>query len=88
MADAVVTTALDQTERAFQKQPTVFLGYKKLLSKKAQGGLRWTRNVGLGFKTPVTAVKVRRRLRWASGGGQKGGRRLGVGARRGGSAAP
>lgn len=57
-ASAAVTTALDQTERAFQKQPNVFLGYKKLLTKKG-GALRWTRNVGLGFKTPATAVKVR-----------------------------
>jgi small subunit ribosomal protein S11e len=33
----------------------VFLGYKKLLNKKAKS-LRWVRNVGLGFKTPETAI--------------------------------
>lgn len=44
-----------QTEKAFQKQPTVFLGYKKSLNRKARG-TRWVRNVGLGFKTPSTAV--------------------------------
>ena len=59
MADAAAATgALDQVEKAFQKQPNVFLGYKKLANKKvSKAGLRWTRNVGLGFKTPVTAIK-------------------------------
>lgn len=45
-----------QVERAFQKQQNVFLGYKKLLNTKASA-LRWVRNVGLGVKTPVTAIK-------------------------------
>ncbi len=49
---------LNQSEKAFQKQPTVFLGFKKTLSRKGKG-LRWVRNVGLGFKTPTTAIKVR-----------------------------
>jgi hypothetical protein len=49
---------VSQVEKAFQKQPTVFLGYKKLLNRKGKG-LRWVRNVGLGFKTPETAIKVR-----------------------------
>jgi small subunit ribosomal protein S11e len=44
----------------------VFLGYRKLANKKvARSGLRWTRNVGLGFKTPVTAIKVRDHARQA-----------------------
>lgn len=62
MADdkAAASAAVDQNEKAFQKQGNVFLGYKKLASKKVnKSGLRWTRNVGLGFKTPVTAIKVR-----------------------------
>ena len=46
-----------QTEKSFQRQPIVFSGYKKLLAKKGKL-TRWTRNVGLGFKTPVTAIKV------------------------------
>ena len=46
-----------QTEKSFQRQPIVFAGYKKLLAKKGKL-TRWTRNVGLGFKTPVTAIKV------------------------------
>lgn len=42
-----------QTERAFQKQPTVFLNKKKaLLSGKSAKIPRHFRNIGLGFKTP------------------------------------
>ncbi|XP_015584785.1 40S ribosomal protein S11 isoform X2 [Cephus cinctus] len=44
----------DQTERAFQKQPTVFLN-RKLNQKKKP--LRHSRNVGLGFKTPREAIE-------------------------------
>jgi len=60
MAEEKVTTAIDQNEKAFQKQPTVFLGYKKLAAKGVAKGLRFTRKVGLGFKTPAAAIKVRR----------------------------
>merc|ERR1712043_148882 len=44
-----------QTERAFQKQPTVFLNKKRVLtgSKKK---LRHVKSVGLGFKTPREAI--------------------------------
>ncbi|KAL7673177.1 hypothetical protein ACOME3_008046 [Neoechinorhynchus agilis] len=44
-----------QVERAFQKQPTVFLNRKdKGRSKKIA---RYHRNVGLGFKTPREAIE-------------------------------
>ncbi|XP_059484565.1 small ribosomal subunit protein uS17 isoform X2 [Neocloeon triangulifer] len=43
----------DQTEKAFQKQPTVFLNRKAGLKKKT----RHYRNVGLGFKTPREAIE-------------------------------
>ncbi|VDN59841.1 unnamed protein product [Dracunculus medinensis] len=46
----------EQNERAFQKQPTVVL-YSKLKSKKSKKPLRYTRNVGLGFKTPREAIE-------------------------------
>ncbi|KAJ1530495.1 hypothetical protein ONE63_005393 [Megalurothrips usitatus] len=46
----------DQAERAFQKQPTVFLNRKKALGKSKKG-LRYTRDVGLGFKTPRDAIE-------------------------------
>ncbi|XP_025409820.1 40S ribosomal protein S11 [Sipha flava] len=43
----------DQTEKAFQKQPTVFLNRKESKKKKS---LRHYRSVGLGFKTPREAI--------------------------------
>ncbi|PNF15930.1 hypothetical protein B7P43_G07488, partial [Cryptotermes secundus] len=41
-----------QSERSFQKQPTIFLNRKKGLGAKKRKSLRYIRNVGLGFKTP------------------------------------
>merc|ERR1719217_618061 len=47
----------EQTERAFQKQPTIFLGRKRVLGKKIKrSDERFTRNVGLGIKTPKEAI--------------------------------
>merc|ERR1712176_149955 len=43
-----------QTERAFQKQPTVFLNKKRALTA-SKSKLRHVRSVGLGFKTPKEA---------------------------------
>jgi len=47
-----------QTERAFQKQPTIFLNNKAraLGIGKKKKDLRYVRNVGLGFKTPRDAI--------------------------------
>ncbi|KAK2721997.1 hypothetical protein QYM36_002525, partial [Artemia franciscana] len=42
------------TEKAFQKQPTVFLARKAGGKKKS---LRYYKNVGLGFKTPRDAIE-------------------------------
>ena len=51
---------MDQVEKAYQRQPTIFGGVKAAAIKAKGGALpRYTRNVGLGFKTPETAVKVR-----------------------------
>eukprot|EP01084_Bolivina_argentea_P199785 341774_1 len=44
----------EQTQRAFQKQPTIFIGRTEG-GKKKQTLKRFTRAVGLGFKTPPTA---------------------------------
>ncbi|KAJ2611947.1 40S ribosomal protein S11-B [Coemansia sp. RSA 1365] len=41
-----------QNERSFQKQATVFLNAKVVNKKNA----RWHKDIGLGFKTPVTAI--------------------------------
>ena len=52
---------MDQTERAFQKQPTIFVGRKRVLGKskktKSKTKLRYYKNVGLGFKTPKEAIE-------------------------------
>jgi len=50
---------IQQTERAFQKQPTVYVGKVRVLGKKAGKGkgLRFVKNIGLGFKTPKEAVE-------------------------------
>jgi len=45
----------EQTERAFQKQPTVFLNDKFHtlgIGKKPKKKDRYVKNIGLGFKTP------------------------------------
>ncbi|CAG2103776.1 unnamed protein product [Medioppia subpectinata] len=48
----------DQTERAFQKQPTINLNRKPVIGKqKVRKTLRYVRNVGLGFKTPREAIE-------------------------------
>lgn len=46
----------DQTERAFQKQKNVFLnGKAQLLGGKNAKKIRYSKNAGLGFKTPIEA---------------------------------
>ncbi|KAL4918971.1 ribosomal protein S17-domain-containing protein [Aspergillus aurantiobrunneus] len=47
-----------QSERAFQKQPHIFLNPKvKAKSKKVGPARRWYKDVGLGFRTPKTAIE-------------------------------
>ena len=47
-----------QSERAFQKQPHIFLNSKsKAKSKKAGQTRRWYKDVGLGFRTPKNAIE-------------------------------
>jgi len=48
-----------QSERAFQKQPHIFLNSKAQSgksTKKGKGGNRWYKDVGLGFRTPKNAI--------------------------------
>jgi small subunit ribosomal protein S11e len=57
---AVMATELTvQSERAFQKQPHIFLNGKKTggKSKVGKGGRRYYKDVGLGFRTPKTAIE-------------------------------
>ncbi|OCL00921.1 40S ribosomal protein uS17 [Cenococcum geophilum 1.58] len=49
-----------QSERAFQKQPHIFLNSKAQSGKSkriGKGGRRWYKDVGLGFRTPKTAIE-------------------------------
>lgn len=47
-----------QSERAFQKQPHIFLNHKSKAAKSKSGksGRRWYKDIGLGFKTPKEAI--------------------------------
>lgn len=45
----------EQTEKAYQKQQGVFLASKKFAGKKK--GPRFYKEVGLGFKTPKSAIE-------------------------------
>ncbi|KAI0488899.1 hypothetical protein KFK09_028738 [Dendrobium nobile] len=49
----------EQTERAFLKQPKVFLSSKKPAkgNRPGKGGNRFWKNIGLGFKTPREAIE-------------------------------
>eukprot|EP00389_Voromonas_pontica_P012933 GDKH01019915.1.p1 GENE.GDKH01019915.1~~GDKH01019915.1.p1 ORF type:complete len:173 (+),score=52.29 GDKH01019915.1:1-519(+) len=52
----MATAGLDtQHEKAFQKQDAVFIGAKRVLGKKSKKGLRFWKDVGLGFATPSEA---------------------------------
>merc|ERR1712000_146457 len=48
-----------QSERAYQKQPHIFLNSKSKSKSTAvgKGGRRWYKDVGLGFRTPKTAIE-------------------------------
>jgi len=45
-----------QQEKSFQKQDAVFHNTKKFLASKTSKGVRYWKNVGLGFKTPKEAI--------------------------------
>ncbi|KAL8664895.1 MAG: hypothetical protein Q9168_007817 [Polycauliona sp. 1 TL-2023] len=51
-----------QSERAYQKQPHIFANakskrVKSKSTKVGKGGRRWYKDVGLGFRTPKTAIE-------------------------------
>merc|ERR1712149_129034 len=48
-----------QTERSFQKQPHMFQGKTRLLSRSSAKGARYVKSVGLGFKVPAKAKEGR-----------------------------
>eukprot|EP00771_Trimastix_marina_P001519 gnl/Trimastix_PCT/26.p1 GENE.gnl/Trimastix_PCT/26~~gnl/Trimastix_PCT/26.p1 ORF type:complete len:156 (+),score=49.30 gnl/Trimastix_PCT/26:63-530(+) len=50
---------MEQTERAFQKQETIFQGRQhRVLGKRSKTKtVRYYKNIGLGFKTPKEAIE-------------------------------
>merc|ERR1712159_389249 len=48
-----------QTERSYQKQPHIFAGKARLLSRSTRKGARAVKSIGLGFKTPAKAKEGR-----------------------------
>merc|ERR1712164_183839 len=44
-----------QTERAYQKQPHMFAGKARLLSRSSRKGPRYVKSAGLGYKIPQKA---------------------------------
>ena len=46
-----------QSERAFQKQPHIFHNHKATGPRKNTRNKRWHKEVGLGFRTPKTAIE-------------------------------
>lgn len=47
----------NQNEKSYQKQSGIFLNSKKLLSAETKKGVRYYKNVGLGFRTPKEAIE-------------------------------
>merc|ERR1711937_116065 len=45
----------EQVERAYQKQATIFQNKERVVGKASKGEQRFTKNIGLGFKTPKEA---------------------------------
>jgi len=47
----------DQHEKAYQSQDAVFVARKRAVGNQRQKPMRFTRSVGLGIKTPATAIE-------------------------------
>lgn len=48
----------DQTEKAYQKQDAIFVARKRSVQASRQKPMRWVKNVGLGIKTPDSAIEA------------------------------
>lgn len=47
----------DQHEKAYQKQDAIFVARKRAIGNQKQKPMRFFKNVGLGIKTPTTAIE-------------------------------
>merc|ERR1712010_217615 len=54
-----VATMDVQTERSYQKQPHIFAGKARMLSRSTRKGPRYVKSIGLGFKVPLKAKEGR-----------------------------
>jgi hypothetical protein len=59
MADNQVQIFVILARKIIPKTRKVFLNSKKLLAKKTSSGVRYFKNIGLGFKTPKEAIESR-----------------------------
>ena len=60
MSTASVAAQVEQNQRGFQKQDCIFVGKKRVLGKgkkESTKGTRYYKAVGLGIKTPRTAIE-------------------------------
>mmetsp|Transcript_93174 Transcript_93174/g.182596 ORF Transcript_93174/g.182596 Transcript_93174/m.182596 type:complete len:167 (+) Transcript_93174:60-560(+) len=48
----------DQTEKAYQKQDAIFVARKRSVQASRQKPMRFVKNVGLGIKTPDSAIEA------------------------------
>merc|ERR1711934_626140 len=55
MGTTPVATMDVQTERSYQKQPHIFAGKARMLSRSTRKGPRYVKSIGLGFKVPLKA---------------------------------
>lgn len=47
----------DQHEKAYQSQDAIFVARKRVVGARDQKAMRYTKSIGLGFKTPDDAVE-------------------------------
>merc|ERR1712010_381157 len=59
MGTTPVATMDVQTERSYQKQPHIFAGKARMLSRSTRKGPRYVKSIGLGFKVPLKAKEGR-----------------------------
>merc|ERR1719446_1785410 len=52
----MVQLKVEQNERAYQKQPHIFQGKARLLSRSTRKGATQVKSIGLGFKIPKKAL--------------------------------
>jgi len=58
MSAASIAATVEQNQRGFQKQDNIFVGKKRVLGKKSTvRDARYYKQVGLGIKTPRTAIE-------------------------------